>query len=96
MNFSRRFGNDFIRLTISSRVSFTRFGRSILTFFNGFIGDSVEPNSSAHLAMLKDQAGFFHLSPIVRLNQKSFSRPHARIGLGLHANAQQMITGIRM
>ena len=33
MNFSLRFGNDFIRFRISSRVSFARFGRSILIFF---------------------------------------------------------------
>ena len=37
MNFSLRFGNDFIRFRISSRVSFARFGRSILSFFKAFV-----------------------------------------------------------
>jgi hypothetical protein len=45
MNSSLRFGKDFIRSKASSRVTFSRFGRSIFgCFFSSFIGFSSKCN----------------------------------------------------
>ena len=45
MNFSLRFGNDFIRSKASSRVIFSRFGRSGFgCFFSSFISFSSKRN----------------------------------------------------
>jgi hypothetical protein len=45
MNFSLRFGNDFIRSKASSRVTFSRFGRSSFgCFFSSFISFCSKPN----------------------------------------------------